>query len=120
QPTSAEEVGFLCVPSMFDSLEVKVLFPLCRLHYPEGGRISLEQPTGGETSLNRASRSMLAGKDDFYCVSRIACLRSSSVICCHTRSVVWRRAAFSGSPRSASAKKRYAVGRSRERQCPVA
>ena len=41
-----------------------------------------------------------------YFVNRMACLRSSAVICCQTRSVFWRRAAFSGSPRRASAKKR--------------
>jgi hypothetical protein len=39
-----------------------------------------------------------------YCVRRMACLRSSAVICFHTISAFCRRGPFSGSTRRASAK----------------
>ena len=55
-----------------------------------------------------------------YCVIRIAWSRSAFVICDHTICAFCFSALFSGSCRSASAKYRYAVGRSFDRQCPVA
>src|SRR4029077_129454 len=55
-----------------------------------------------------------------HCVIRIACCRSDAVIWPHTISAFCFSAAFSGSFLSASAKYRYAVGKSRDKQCPVA